>query len=59
MQKQSANSQEAKVVFRNTNKKPYQAPEKIFTDQAQLKAYLVDKVTTNKNKRFNFRIKLT
>jgi hypothetical protein len=46
-------------VIRKSDKRYHYNPEKTFNTKEQMQAYLVDKMTSNKNKRFNLRIILT
>jgi hypothetical protein len=46
-------------VIRKSDKRHHYNPEKTFNTKEQLQAYLVDKMTNNRNKRFNMQIVLT
>lgn len=46
-------------IIRRSDKKYHYNPEKTFHTKEQLQAYFVDKMTTNRNKRFNMHVILT
>jgi len=46
-------------IIRKSDKRHHYNPEKTFNSKAQLQAYLVDKMSNNKNKRFNMHVVLT
>ena len=52
-------SKEEIIRKKSGNKKPFHHFEKTFNSKAQLQAYIVDRMSTNRNKRFNMKIILT
>lgn len=51
-------SKEPKIV-RKSDKHYHHNPEKIFNTKEQMQAYFVDRMSTNRNKKFNMHIILT
>lgn len=52
-------SKDPEIIRKHGKKQPFFPHERTFNTKAQMQAYIVDRMSTNKNKRFNLHFILT